>query len=768
MDQNQLHALEAVCTQEEPAGCKAGCPLHVDGRALAAAVAKGNWAQGWKVLNKSMPFPGILGRLCSGSCMGYCKRGEVGDPINLPGLETVVVSHPAPKRRLLPMPAKSKKIAVVGAGLAALAAVWDLGHKGYLVTLFMEEESLEDALKKQYPGKLPEKVVATEAEIFPKLKVIIEQQSNLESVDFYNEIIARYDAVCLCFDSVSNVKWPLPKNTDGGMELNPETSETGLEKVFACPDHELPEFKAFNGRAAALSMDRLCQGVSLTAVREKQGPYETTLHVVTEGVEPAKAVPMPKTGYDEDTAQQEAARCLDCQCMECVKACEYLKEYKGYPKVYARQIYNNMSIVKGTRKSNKMINSCMLCGQCEEICPNGFSMTNLCLETRRDLVKGDIMPPSAHDFALEDLRFNTGPEFSLVRHAPGRDKSEYVFFPGCQLSGSTPEHAKKTYSWLLENLSPETGFMLFCCGAPAYWSGREDLFQQTLDKLREQLKELGSPKLVVACSTCLSVFKEHAPDLEVVSMWEVMSGHDLGKAGLEGPVAIHDPCTSRHDEPTRKAVRTILDGLGVEVQEMDMSGEVTSCCGYGGLLYNANPPLARKVAEKRVSETEVDMLAYCAMCRDNFAMTGKTVFHLLDLAFPESAGQNPGKRANPGFSLRHENRRALRRELLETLWKQEPDPMNDYEFIDIKIIPEVLAACEERFIMKEDIQKVIHHCLDTGRMFKNKENGRFLAYYKPVRVTYWVEFQEDESGDGQKSYTVYNAYSHRMIIPGDA
>ena len=60
---------------------------------------------------------------------------------------------------------------------------------------------------------------------------------------------------------------------------------------------------------------------------------------------------------------REAQRCMQCECMECVKVCEYLKHYKGYPKKYIREVYNNLSIVMGTRYSNQLINSCA-CAVC--------------------------------------------------------------------------------------------------------------------------------------------------------------------------------------------------------------------------------------------------------------------------------------------------------------------------------------------------------------------------------------------------------------------
>ncbi len=53
---------------------------------------------------------------------------------------------------------------------------------------------------------------------------------------------------------------------------------------------------------------------------------------------------------------------------------------------YAREIYNNESIVMGTRQANKLINSCSLCGLCQTVCPEDFAMQDLCLQARRSMV----------------------------------------------------------------------------------------------------------------------------------------------------------------------------------------------------------------------------------------------------------------------------------------------------------------------------------------------------------------------------------------------
>ena len=171
--------------------------------------------------------------------------------------------------------------------------------------------------------------------------------------------------------------------------------------------------------------------MSLTAGREKEGPYPTRLYTRTDKVAHLPAVQPgdPAQGYTPEEAIREAGRCLQCQCLECVKVCAYLEHFGGYPKKYAREIYNNASIVIGSRQANKLINSCSLCGLCEAVCPEDFAMQTLCLEARKDMVQNGKMPPSAHEFALLDMAFSNGAQFAMARHEPGKGSQRGRLFP---------------------------------------------------------------------------------------------------------------------------------------------------------------------------------------------------------------------------------------------------------------------------------------------------------------------------------------------------
>ena len=186
-----------------------------------------------------------------------------------------------------------------------------------------------------------------------------------------------------------------------------------------------------DGRRAALTIERFLQKVSLTAQRDMEGSRTTRMYTVTTGIpSTAQILPAdPAAGYTSDSARQEAGRCIQCECLECVKQCVYLQEFKEYPKTLIRKIYNNQAIVQGTRAANKLINSCSLCMQCTTICPHDFPVADVCRTSRQGMVQDNHMPPSAHEFALEDMRFSLSEFCILSRHQPETSASRFLFIP---------------------------------------------------------------------------------------------------------------------------------------------------------------------------------------------------------------------------------------------------------------------------------------------------------------------------------------------------
>ena len=408
-----------------------------------------------------------------------------------------------------------------------------------------------------------------------------------------------------------------------------------------------------------------------------------------------------------------------------------------------------------------MIDSCSRCRLCYEVCPVDLDMAEVIGDARREMVRQGRMPASAFDFAVQDLRLAVDERSALARHAPGTDASDAVFFPGCQLAASDPAQVERAYAYLRERYSPATGLLLYCCGAPADWAGQDALFDETLAGLRAHLEGLGSPRVVLACPTCETVFAARLPEFETVSLWEVLRDVGLpdGAAGLGGGrrVAVHDACTARYQTDVQRAVRDLVGACGYEVDELEMSRERTECCGFGGLMLYANPEMGDLVVDRRIAEGDADYVAYCAMCRDRFAARGKRSLHVLDLVFGE-AYETRAVRRGPVLTQRSEQRVALKERLLADVWHEGPAAGSTWRD-DLVLAPGVEDLLEQRFIRPEEVREVIVHGQETGDRFVEPATGHLLASLSIGSVTYWAEYAPE--GD---RFVVYSAYSHRMEL----
>lgn len=760
MDGQQVKLWESRCIEESPPACAAACPVHVDARGLAELLAKGDFKAAHALFCRFIPFPGIVGHLCDHHCESACRRAEAGEAIRIRSLERAVASCglTAPPFRRGRAPEK-KRVAVVGAGLSGMTAAADLVVKGHEVSVFEAGPQLFGRLRAD--PRLPPAALEADLARFDNTGVVFRCNERPDIAVLAEEFDAVY--LGLGFAPVPELSGLLDLTPDGRIVVDPLTYASRYPKIFAGGSHRYgekysPINSLYDGRCAALSIERLLQGASLTANREGQGSQPTRLHVNIARYEPSVAVVPANadTGYSAAEAQAEAQRCFPCHCRECAQVCPYLEHYGGYPKRYIREIYNNETIVMGARKANRMIDSCMLCGLCAEVCPEELSMGEVCLLARQGMVDGGHMPPSHHDFALRDLAYSRSDAFTLVRHQPGHERSAVVFYPGCQLAASSPEHVARVYAHLCATVEGGVGLMLGCCGAPAHWAGRIDLFAETRTELAGAWHSLGRPLVLTACSSCYRMIADHLPEVPVESLWPVLARGDLSGNGIGARLAIHDPCTTRHEPVIQDAVRRLIGRCGVEADELD-GPQLTSCCGFGGLAQFADREVADKSLDRRIAQSESDYLTYCAMCRDNFARRGKRAVHVLDLLFPGDA--DPAVRPDPGFSRRQENRGRLKRRLLHELWNDAmEEPVADIELV---ISTEVHADLERKLILEDDLRQVLRHAESTGQRLLDRQSGHFIASHRPVCITYWVEYSVDaDSG----RYVVHGAYSHRMDV----
>lgn len=766
MNQKLLRQREAKCVQENPPGCTAACPVHVDVRGIVNAVRKGDYTAGFALLHRIIPFPGIISRICEQPCQQACKRNEVDEPVFVRAMEKICVDNNTNMPKLmLPLP-KQQKVAIIGAGLSGLTAAVELTRKGYRVTVFEAADRLGGNIR-AFPGNiLPLPVIEADFALLQKLPLTINTAMPVTGLD---SLYPDFDAIYLATGTqAAYLRLDLQQDAGGAIVVDPLSLATSNSKVFAGGSLRRGAggysaiFSIADGKAAAISIDRLFQNASLTANRNTEGPFRSTLYTNITAVKPEPMVraAAADTGYTREEAGAEAERCLLCQCLECVKVCEYLAHYRAYPKRYVREIYNNLSIVMGIHHANKMINSCSLCGLCEQVCPGNLNMGEVCQQARQMMVDKGKMPPSTHEFALQDMDFSNSDRCALARHQPGFATSAVVFYPGCQLAASSPQYVSGAYRFLREQIAGGVGLMLGCCGAPAKWAGQEQKYQETLRQIDQNWRALGSPRVITACPSCYSLFRHHVPAMAVESLWTVLDRIGLpagaGGAGIDQKLAIHDSCTTRHEAELQNSVRRIMAKLGLQTEELPLSRDTTVCCGYGGLMIYANQEVAHKVIRRRIQESEADYLTYCVMCRDNFASQGKRVVYLLDAIFGHDINYlaaQPG----PGYSARQENRARLKATLLQAVWREAG--VEAQAKFTVIIPDDVLRIMEDRRILVDDVTRVIEQGETSGNKLKDPASGHYIAYFQPANVTYWVEYLPQ--GDG---FVVRNAYCHRLVI----
>ena len=305
--------------------------------------------------------------------------------------------------------------------------------------------------------------------------------------------------------------------------------------------------------------------------------------------------------------------------------------------------------------------------------------------------------------------------------------------------------------------------MLGCCGAPADWAGRQDLMEQSTERIKNAWTEIGKPTFILACSSCCAIFEKYLSDIPYISLWEIFENYGLPDTAQNGNghvLTVHDACATRHNQKIHESLRNIAAELGYEIRELKYSKEKTKCCGYGGLVYYANREQTEAVVKDRINESDEDYLVYCAMCKDLFVEGGKRTYHILDLIFGENMDAIAGKKM-PNLSQRHANRALLKKKLLKELWNE--DTGTELTQMNNLIIPdEIWRIMDERYILLEDVEKVIQNAQKTGERFYNPENGSYLANQRIGDVTYWVCYCEQG-----EAIHVLHVYSHRMEVKNE-
>ena len=342
----------------------------------------------------------------------------------------------------------------------------------------------------------------------------------------------------------------------------------------------------------------------------------------------------------------------DCtECGNCVTHCTYLQQF-GTPSKLAKQFQ------AGTLDVDT-IYSCSLCKLCDVFCPEGLTPSYLFWVMRCQMVEEGRAPLKEHRRVLAYEKWGLSRLFQLSA-IPENGTS--VFFPGCALAGSRPQHMLKICSLLKETIA-DLGIVLNCCTKPSHDLGRASFFQNSFGALVGGLKEHGITSIITACPSCHQIFRQYGSDFKIKTVYEVLEDNpNLPRVQHSESVCIHDPCATRYETEVQQSVRKLVTQMGLNITDMKHQKKRTLCCGEGGSASFIAPDITTQWAEKRKTQADGNpVVSYCAGCVHFFSHRFPT-YHVIDLLL-EPEKTLAGKVKISKSPLTYLNRLVLKRKL---------------------------------------------------------------------------------------------------------
>ena len=136
--------------------CHWACSLGNKAPEWNDALYKGDWELAYKLLTSTNPFPEFTGRICPALCEKACVLNRFNhEPTTNREDEAAIIEAAFREGYIQPhVPASrnGKRVAVIGAGPAGLAAANDLNQMGYSVTVFEKNEAAGGLLRYGIPN----------------------------------------------------------------------------------------------------------------------------------------------------------------------------------------------------------------------------------------------------------------------------------------------------------------------------------------------------------------------------------------------------------------------------------------------------------------------------------------------------------------------------------------------------------------------------------------------------------------------------------------
>ncbi len=365
------------------APCQGVCPAHLNIPEMVRQIDAGDLTQAATTARRDLVLPATLGRICPQLCEKGCRRTQFDSAIAICALHRhaadfdLAQSQPWLPRRA---PASGKRVAIVGAGPAGLAAAWELLCMGHDCTIFDQRQEAGGALRYAIAQDvLPRAVLDAEIALIARLGADFRMDLRLGTDIVLDDLRRDFDAVLLAIGQVdpardASLGVELAKE---GLNADRQTMALSVPGVFAAGSAIVPLGHAVRavaqGKTAAHAIHQHLLGQPPHPRRHAFSSRMGKLNSQEQAsfFEQADTIARRRSGTFELTqieAHAESHRCMSCDCasFDGCRLRRYALHYDARPSRFRRprrQFERITSHPFVTYEPGK----CIACGLCVQI-----------------------------------------------------------------------------------------------------------------------------------------------------------------------------------------------------------------------------------------------------------------------------------------------------------------------------------------------------------------------------------------------------------------
>lgn len=369
------------------APCLRSCPAFMNIPLMIRKIKEQKFDEALRTVKRNIALPAVLGRICPAPCERGCNRKYFDDTVSICLLKRFVADvdlgnktpfKPHRKRE------SDKKIAIIGAGPAGLAAAYYLAQEGHDCHVYDQQALPGGLLRYAIPDeRLDKTVLDAEIDTIRGLGVKFKMNKSLGRDFSLQELDKEYNAIILTMGAIELDCDFLPgiNKTPKGIFVNKKTFKTSRPGVFAggnaLAEGRMAIRSLSHGRFMATSVNQLLNDLPLTGFNRR---FNSVMGHLSgdEGKKFAKQASQlhqinpqggPGRGYSDKQAVEESTRCFRCDCRKQVSCIlrEYADAYGGSQLRFKTSIRKKFELINQHAEVIYEPGKCIKCGRCVKI-----------------------------------------------------------------------------------------------------------------------------------------------------------------------------------------------------------------------------------------------------------------------------------------------------------------------------------------------------------------------------------------------------------------